>query len=93
MKNKKYHNVGTILKSNTKIVERGKIDTPNTQIHDKIDTPNTQIHDKIDTPNTQIHDKIDNPNTRMHDKIDTPNTQIHDLSLSWLGTCTSIKKK
>jgi hypothetical protein len=38
MKNKKYHNVGTILKSNTKIVERGKIDTPNTQIHDKIDT-------------------------------------------------------
>ena len=24
-------------------------------------------------------------------KIDTSNTQIHDRSLSWLGTCTSIK--
>jgi len=34
MKNKKYHTVGTILRSNIKIVERGKIDTPNTQIHD-----------------------------------------------------------
>jgi hypothetical protein len=31
---KKYHNVGTIIKSNITIVERGKIDTPNTQIHD-----------------------------------------------------------
>jgi hypothetical protein len=30
MKNKKYHTVGTVLKSNSKIVERGKIDTPNT---------------------------------------------------------------
>jgi hypothetical protein len=27
MKNKKYHTVGTILKSNIKIVEIGKIDT------------------------------------------------------------------
>ena len=35
----------TILKLKTQIVERVKIDTPNTQIHDKIDTPNTQIHD------------------------------------------------
>jgi len=34
MKNKKYHTVGTIPKSNIKFVERGKIDTPNTQIHD-----------------------------------------------------------
>ncbi len=33
-KMKKYHNVGTIIKSNITIVERGKIDTPNTQIHD-----------------------------------------------------------
>jgi hypothetical protein len=24
-------------------------------------------------------------------KIDTPNTHIHDCSLSWLGTCTSVK--
>ena len=29
MKNKKYHNVGTITKSNIKIVERDEIDTPN----------------------------------------------------------------
>ena len=35
MKNNKYHNVGTISKSNIKIVERGKIDIPNTQIHDR----------------------------------------------------------
>jgi hypothetical protein len=30
MKSKKYHTVGTIPKSNIKIVARGKIDTPNT---------------------------------------------------------------
>jgi hypothetical protein len=30
MKNPKYHTVGTIPKSNIKIVERGKIDTINT---------------------------------------------------------------
>jgi hypothetical protein len=29
---KKYHSVRTILKSNRKIVERGKMDTPSTQI-------------------------------------------------------------
>jgi len=34
MKNKNYKTVGKIPKSNIKIVERGKIDTPNTQIHD-----------------------------------------------------------
>ena len=33
-KNKEYNTVGTILKSNIKIVERGNIDTPNTQLHD-----------------------------------------------------------
>ena len=66
----KHHIVGTFSKPNRKIVERGKIDISNTQIHD--DTPNTQIHD--DTPNKQIHD--DTPNTQIHD--DTPNTQIHD---------------
>jgi len=33
-KNQKYHAVGTAPKYNRKIVERGKIDTPNTQIHD-----------------------------------------------------------
>ena len=31
----KYHSVGTFPKSNSKIVERCKIDTPNTQIHDR----------------------------------------------------------
>jgi len=31
---KKYHNVGTFPKLNIAIVERGKIDTPNPQIHD-----------------------------------------------------------
>jgi hypothetical protein len=30
---KKYYTVGTVPKSNTEIVQRGKIDTPNTQIH------------------------------------------------------------
>jgi hypothetical protein len=34
MENKKYHTVWTIPKSNIKIVERGKIHTPDTQIHD-----------------------------------------------------------
>jgi hypothetical protein len=31
---KKYHTVGTIPKSYIKIIEIGKIDTPNTQIHE-----------------------------------------------------------
>ena len=34
IKNKKYHPVGTITKSNVIIVERGKIDTTTTQIRD-----------------------------------------------------------
>ena len=33
MKKIKCHTVGTFPKSNIKIVERGKIDTPDTQIH------------------------------------------------------------
>ena len=36
MKNTKYHTVGTIPKGNIKIVERGKIDTPDTHLHDRI---------------------------------------------------------
>ena len=32
---KNYHTVRTIPKSNIKIVERDKIDTPDTQIHDR----------------------------------------------------------
>jgi len=35
MKNKKYHTVGTVLKFRRKIVERGKIDIPDTQIYDR----------------------------------------------------------
>jgi hypothetical protein len=56
---KKYHNVGTVPRSNIKIVERGRMDTTNTPIHDvyTIDTTNTPIHDvyTIDTTNTPIH--------------------------------------
>jgi hypothetical protein len=33
-KTKNYYTVGTFPKSNRKIIERGKIDTPYTQIHD-----------------------------------------------------------
>ena len=35
MRNKKYQTVEKIPKSNIKMVESGKIDTPNTQIHDR----------------------------------------------------------
>jgi len=34
MNNTKYHAIGTVQKSNTKIGERDNIDIPNTQIHD-----------------------------------------------------------
>ena len=34
MKNNKYHTVGTIPKWNIEIVERGKFDTYNLEIHD-----------------------------------------------------------
>jgi len=34
MKNKNYHTVGTVPKSNRIIVEKGYIDTPNLQIHE-----------------------------------------------------------
>ena len=36
VKNKIYHTVGTVPKSNRKITERDTIDTPNTQIHDML---------------------------------------------------------
>ena len=49
------------------------------------DTPNTHI--LTDTPNTHI--LTDTPNT--HILTDTPNTHILDLSLSWIGSVTSIK--
>jgi hypothetical protein len=35
VKNKEYHTVGTIPKSNNKVVERSQIGTPNIQIHDR----------------------------------------------------------
>jgi len=35
MKNKKYHTVRTVLQSSIKIVESGKIGTPNTQLHER----------------------------------------------------------
>jgi hypothetical protein len=35
VKNKKYHTVRTVRKSNRKILERRKIDTPSTQIYDQ----------------------------------------------------------
>jgi hypothetical protein len=35
LKNKKYHAIGTIPTSNNRIVERNKIDTTNTQIHNR----------------------------------------------------------
>jgi len=35
MKIQKYDSVGTIEKLNIKVIERGEIDTPNTQIHDR----------------------------------------------------------
>jgi len=34
MENKKYHTVGTVPQSNRKIIERRKIDSPNTHISD-----------------------------------------------------------
>jgi hypothetical protein len=34
MKNKKYHTIGTFLKSIRKITERGNINTPKTKMHD-----------------------------------------------------------
>ena len=34
-KKNKYHTLGTVIKPNTKIVERGKFDTLNTQMHDR----------------------------------------------------------
>jgi DNA-binding Xre family transcriptional regulator len=33
-KTTKFHTVGKISKSNIKIIERGKVDTLNTQLHD-----------------------------------------------------------
>jgi hypothetical protein len=39
MKYKKYHTIRAIPQSKIKIVERGKMDTPNPQIHDVLNFP------------------------------------------------------
>jgi len=51
------NSVGTFLKSNSKIAERGKMDTPNTQIHDGEHTNTWPLTHKYMTANTQIHDR------------------------------------
>ena len=54
MKNKtKYHTVGTIPKSNIKIVERGKIDTFNTQIH----VPDRKTKRRFDVQKAQLYQR------------------------------------
>ena len=63
--NKNYHNVATVPQSDIKIVERDKIDTLYTNIHDRSlswhGTLNTHIHDRSlsshGTLNTHIHDR------------------------------------
>jgi len=43
IKSKKYYTVGIVPKSNRKIVERGKIDTPDTQKHDHVENEKQKI--------------------------------------------------
>jgi hypothetical protein len=84
MKNKKYHTVETVPKSNRKFVERYKIDRTSTHIHDRslswLDIPSTHIHDRslswLNIPSTHIHDC-------SLSWLDIPSTHIHDRSLSW----------
>ena len=40
----------------------------------------------------KLSNKIETKNTTQS-VIDTPNTQIHVRSLSWLDTCTSVKRR
>ena len=42
--------------------------------------------EKNATPSEQFH------NHRNRGSIDTPNIHVYDYSLSWLGTCTSLKR-
>jgi len=55
---KKCHTVRPILKSNITIVERGKIDIPNTHIHDPYHTNAWPLTHKYMTANTQIHERL-----------------------------------
>jgi hypothetical protein len=45
MKNKNYHAVKIVLKSNRKIIETSNIDITSTHIHDR-SIPSTHIHDR-----------------------------------------------
>ena len=82
MKNKTYHSVGTILKSNIKIGERGTIDIANTNIKKK---------EKIS--HHQISSIIQSENCRNRREIDTSNMHVHNHSLSWFGATTIIGVK
>ena len=62
MKKKKHHAVGTVPKSNRKLVETEAKTIPLTHIHDLI---NTHIHD---LSNTHIHDLT---NTHIHNLTNT----------------------
>jgi len=42
--------------------------------------------EKNATPSEQLQ------NRRNRGSIDTPNTHVYDYSISWLGTCTSLKR-
>jgi hypothetical protein len=55
MKNKNYHAVKIVLKSNRKIIETSNIDITSTHIHDR-SIPSTHIHDRS-IPSTHIHDR------------------------------------
>jgi len=48
----------TIPKSNITVVERGKIDIPNTHIHDPYHTNAWPLTHKYMTANTQIHERL-----------------------------------
>ena len=75
MTNKHYHIVGTVSKSNRKIVEGDNTDNLNTEIHDR---PPSWLD--VRTP---IHD-------RPPSWLDV-RTPIHDRSPSWLDVRTSKK--
>ena len=75
MINNKYHTVGTVLKIQQQ-KNVSKAAKPIPLTYTYLPIPLTHI--LTDTPNTHI-------------LTDTPNTHILDLSLSWIGSVTSIK--
>ena len=79
------------FKNVTETVERGKIDTPNTQIHDySLSLLATGTAIKCCGVNLVLWVQT-SPLSEILGKIDTPNPQIHDCSLFLLATGTSIK--